>query len=232
MRTLTTITALALLPTLAAAQLNNMGFETGAPVVGGPAFPVGQWAFDNSAFVPTTSGIVPLGGVRMLQFINTSPGGPSGLVSSDVVQIVDLTAPAYQSIISTGAGVANGRIRVNRVKQNAAGTVDTSFGLILYAFSNLANAQSLTSPTATLSNGILSDNNPNSWQPINTSLALPIGTQYLGFRLGALENNLNNASGIEFDGHFADNARLRIVPAPGTAALAGLGGLLAFRRRR
>lgn len=231
MRTAVTLAALSLLPGLAAAQLVDPSFES-PTAPGGPAFALGQWTFDNSASVPTTLGIVPAHLNRMIQFINTSPGGPSGLVSCDVVQIVDLTAPAYQALITAGTAQANGGYLVNRIPQNAAGNIDTAFYIQMYAFSNLANAQLLNSPTASLSTSLLSDANPVSWEPLSLTLNLPTSTQYLGFRIGTVENVFNDSSGTEFDGHFGDMARLTIVPAPGAAALAGLGGLLAFRRRR
>ncbi|CAG0952945.1 hypothetical protein PHYC_00300 [Phycisphaerales bacterium] len=221
-----------LLASSAQAQLNDAGFDTGSPAVGGTPFPVGQWAFDNCAFVGPTSGITPFSGPRMLQFINTAPGGPSGLVSCDVVQIVDVTSPTMQAMIAPGTGVAGGTVLVNRVGQNAAGTVDTGFGLLLYAFATLGDAQNLNSPLATMSQGLISDNNPATWEPIAVSLNLPAATQYIGFRLGANENVLNNGSGVEFDGHFADQADLRVIPTPSALALLGLGGVCLTRRRR
>jgi len=66
-------------------------------------------------------------------------------------------------------------------------------------------------------------------------LSLPSGTTYLALRLTARENILNNSSGTEFHGHYADDVTLDVVPEASTLALMGLGlavGLLFTRRRR
>lgn len=216
-------------------QLNNPGFETGTASPGLPLFPVGAWAFDNHAFVTAENGITPAGGARMLKFLNSSPNSSaSSLVTCDVLQIVDLTGGPWSALIATGTAVANGTVLVNRVPQNAAGTVDTSFGLRLWSFSSLVDAQSLSNPTATVQTPLVnSDNNPQTWEAIGASLALPVGTQYLAFYLYASENSLNEVTGtLEYHGHYADEADLRIVPSPGALALVAAGGLVGLRRRR
>lgn len=215
----------------ALAQLNNPGFETGAPSVGGGPFPVGVWRYDTHNFVPTTAGITPLAGNRMLQFIDTNPGSGGGL-SCDVFQMVDLSA--FTGVISAGGASAAGSIFVNRVALNADGTpADNGYVMILYAFANLANASTLASPLNTVTTSLNSDANPLTWQAMVANLTLPTNTTALVFRISAIENVTNDPGpNNEFAGHFADQADLRIVPGPGPIALACLGTLAVLRRRR
>lgn len=93
---------------------------------------------------------------------------------------------------------------------NDFGNWDTSSGDAIALFSNPV----LGVPTGYVSGDPLS----SSATKFGTTLAA------LGFAEGVYVTTLTN-------GNFSDSVRV-IIPAPGTAALLGLGGMLAMRRRR
>ncbi|GJQ28627.1 MAG: hypothetical protein HBSAPP03_05110 [Phycisphaerae bacterium] len=213
-----------------AATVFNPSFEFGVPVMGGPL--TTDWRWDTHNFVTAENGITPAAGVQMLKFLETSTGfGPGPGVVCDVFQIVDLTSPADQAIISTGFGNITVSALFNRVAGPVPSPVDTRFDINVRSHSTLANAQSLTATN--FGNSMLfSDANLQTWEGLATSISLPVGTQYITIHLAAVEDVINDSTGVEFHGHYADDVRLSLVPAPGPVALAGLGGLLALRRRR
>lgn len=213
-----------------AATVFNPSFEFGAPVMGGPL--VTDWRYDTHNFVTAENGITPAAGNQMLKFLETSTGGgPSAAVVSDVFQVIDMTSLADQAIISTGFGSVSIGALFNRVAGPVPSPVDTRFDLNIRSHTSLANAQALTS-TGFASNTLISDSILTTWEALTTTLALPVGTQYITLHLAAVENVVNDWTGPEFQGHYADDVRMTLTPAPGAAALAGIGGLLAFRRRR
>ncbi len=212
-----------------AATVFNPSFEFGAPVMGGPL--VTDWRWDGHNFVTAENGITPAAGNQMLKFIDTSGGGSSAAIVSDIFQIIDVSSLADQAIISTGFGSVTIGAVFNRVAGPVPSPVDTRFDLNIRSHTSFANAQALTS-SGLASNTLLSDASLNSWEALTTTLALPVGTQYITLHLAAVENVVNDSGPPEFHGHYADDVRMTLVPAPGAAALAGLGGLLAFRRRR
>lgn len=213
-----------------AATVFNPSFEFGTPVMGGPL--VTDWRYDTHNFVTAENGITPAAGNQMLKFLETSPGGgPSAAIVCDVFQVIDMTSLADQAIISTGFGSVTIGALFNRVAGPVPSPVDTRFDLNIRSHTSLANAQALAS-TGLASNTLISDSILTTWEALTTTLALPAGTQYITLHLAAVENVVNDSTGPEFQGHYADDVRMTLTPAPGAAALAGIGGLLAFRRRR
>lgn len=212
------------------AVVANPGFETGTPVIGGSLNL--NWSGDVHNFVTAENGITPAGGAQMLKFIASSSGGPSGAIVSDVIQIVDFTSALDQAVITAGGASVNGSVLFNRVRDTLQpNIVDTQFNFFLRSHATYADAVSLIS-TNTGSNVLFSDSNLLSWETVNAVLTLPTNTQYVTIHLGMVENVLNDTAGPEFQGHYADEVSLTLVPAPGAAALAGLGALLVARRRR
>lgn len=211
------------------AVVNNPGFEVGVAAPGAPI--VANWCYDNHAFVTAENGITPAAGQRMLKFVSTSPTGPGGVVC-DVFQAIDLSSPADQAVITGGGASLNVSALFNRVLDTPAPSiVDTRFRIGLFAATSFANAQSLTNIGSNYVD-LYSDSNLATWETINNTLALPTSTQWAVIHLAAVENVLDENSGIEFQGHYADEVRLTLVPAPGSMALVGLGGVLCARRRR
>lgn len=207
----------------------NPSFEFGTPVMGGPL--VTDWRWDTHGFVTAENGITPASGNQMLKFIDTSGGGSGPGVVSDIFQIVDLTSPADQAVISTGFGAISIGAVFNRVPGPVPSPVDTRFDINVRSHTSYANAQSLAA-SGLASNTLLSDGNLNTWEALTTTLALPIGTQYITIHLAAVENVVNDSGPPEFQGHYADDVRLTLTPAPGAVGLACLGGLFVSRRRR
>lgn len=229
-RTLSLCALLALASGTQAATVFNPSFEFGVPVMGGPL--VTDWRYDTHNFVTAENGITPAAGNQMLKFLETSPGGGSGpAIVCDVFQILDFTSPADQALISSGFGSVTIGAVFNRVAGPVPSPVDTRFDINIRSHTSYANAQSLAS-TGLASNTLISDSILTTWEALTTTLALPVGTQYVTLHMTAVENVVNDSTGPEFQGHYADDVRMTVTPAPGAVALAGLGGLLTLRRRR
>ena len=214
----------------ASGQVVNPSFEFGAPYGVGP-LQMNQWGYDGVSFVTAQFGITPASGQQMLKAEATSGNFAGGLVC-DVFQIIDLTSPANQAIITAGGASGLTSVLCNRVSSAIAANIDTRFDINIRSHTSLANAQVLTS-TGLASGTLLSDNNQASWEAVSASLALPTTTQYVTIHLAFVENVIDdNVTGSEFRGNYMDDASFTLVPAPGSLALAGLGGVVALRRRR
>lgn len=215
--------------TAAAVTVNNPGFEVG---VATPSTPIGTaWSYDTHSFVAAENGITPAAGNRMLKFIDTSWGGPGGVVC-DVFQALDLTSPADQAIITGGGASLNVGAVFNRVLDTPAPNItDNRFRIGLYACTSFTNAQSLIN-TGNNYVDLFSDSNLATWEPISNTLPLPTSTQWVVIHLAAVENVLDDPTSPEFRGHYADEVRATLTPAPASLALLGAGGVLAGRRRR
>ena len=211
--------------------LTNPGFEVpeqtneGLPA-GSPYF--GNWIGDNSEIVTAQDGIVPFEGTRMLQMLNTQPGGAFYTTSGELFQLVDLSA--YVGAIRAGGVMLDGSIQVNRITGDA--TTDTSFSLRLWAMSRARTAPgsfvalSSSEGLATETTSTIVDADPGSWQLVSAVLDLPVETDYAILQFAFDENVSNDGSGIEFDGHYMDAATLTLsaVPEPSTIVLLILGG--------
>ena len=217
-------------PAGAANLVVNGGFESGAPVIGSRPTTFGQWRGDRVGYTHAENGIAPPEGTTMLRFFNTSGGSPSGTSdTSQYWQNIDLSS--FASAISTGNARLSASAVFNRIAGNAQ--TDTEMGLQVFARSG---SPSLFTELASAGNSILSDSDPNSWELVALSnFILPPGTTFVQFELDAYENNFNNASNPEFDGHYADDVivTLTVVPEPDGSALCAVGTaliLLAGRR--
>lgn len=226
----TSAIALSLLSAAASGQVVNPSFEFGAPYLGGP-LQMNQWGYDGVSFVTAEFGISPASGQRMLKAVATSGNSAGGLVC-DVFQIIDLTSPANQAIITAGGASGLTSVLANRISSTIAANIDTRFDINIRSHANFADAQVLTS-TGLASGTLFSDSNQASWEAVSASLVLPTTTQYVTIHLAFVENVIDdNITGSEFRGNYMDDATFTLVPAPGSLALAGLGGVVALRRRR
>lgn len=188
--------------------LGNAGFETVVSVDGSPPGVAGQWFADANEIVTAQNGITPSEGTRMLRLVHTSPGNTQDGSSSDTMQIIDVSTAASQ--IAAGNFYAAFSARVNRVAGNSQ--TDTQFMLSLRAYSgSLSSHDFADSPVAAKSVTLISDSDPSTWQTLGTALTLPAGTTYVVAVVSAVENVTDNAhSGIEFDGHYADDAKFHL----------------------
>jgi len=221
---------LSILTAAASGQVVNPSFEFGVPYVGGP-LQIGAWGYDGVSYVPAEFGITPAAGQQMLKAIATNGSFAGGLVC-DVFQVIDLTSPADQAIITAGGASGLTSILANRLSSATAANIDTRFDINLRSHTSFANAQALTS-TGLASGTLFSDNNQASWESVSANLVLPTSTQYVTIHLAFVENIVDdNITGSEFRGNYMDVATFTLVPAPGALALAGLGGVVMLRRRR
>lgn len=187
--------------------LVNGGFESNEALGGGQATGFGDWKRDQASTVSTENGITPYAGSRMLKFLGTSDVGASSATDSDVAQYVDLSA--YASAISLGNVSVEVKTRFNRVAGTAS--TDTAFGTFLIArHGTVQSGGGLADNTVMLT----SDSDTSTWQEVTNTLTLPAGTTNLFVNLIASENVVNNTTGTEFDGHYADDVRLTINVAP------------------
>ena len=131
--------------------------------------------------------------------------------------------------IAAGTARASASFYANRVAGDAG--TDTRFGLRLAAFRAdqfpVVNLGYLADSAVVFD----TDADPSTWELVAPpELVLPTDTGYLAMVIFAFENvDLDTT----FDGHFADEAWVTIVPEPSTALLLSLGllGIAAKRRR-
>lgn len=187
--------------------LANPGFEGAAPELTLPGGP-GVWGGDLASSAAAENGIVPFEGFSMLRFDGTFWSCPEGGTGSDIHQLVS-PAPAPGSR-------ARLLLRVNRVTGDAM--TDTDFHVRLRAYSgdplSFDENEPLTPvPLAEEISVLHSDGDPSTWEEVAVELLVPEGTTYLGVVMSAVENVFNDHTCPfgEFDGHYADDARLIVV---------------------
>ncbi|MHC4756613.1 MAG: PEP-CTERM sorting domain-containing protein [Planctomycetota bacterium] len=214
-----------ILPVCHATNLvTNPGFETPETTNGGWPSTYGDWYGDYSSIVGTSSGVIPYGGSYMLQLKGTSWGsGASSANACQVPQIVDISS--FASLIASGNAVVTASAYFNRVSGDAQ--TDTQVGISVFAYEG--SPSSYPSDRA-VSNWLLrenaffdSDDDPGTWELCELQMTLPTNTDYIVIDIQARENIYNDISGTEFDGHFADNVTVEVVPEPATLLLFALG---------
>ena len=219
----------------------NSSFETpevttgvGNPVQGRLPTTFGDWKGDDSSIVlGTQQGIDPLSGSAMLQFLfSFNSGHAEGTTGSEVHQLVD--ASAFAPNIAAGEALASASFYANRIAGDSQ--TDTSFQVRLGAYAGIpadfpTNAGNFIQREIV---EIFTDSDTNTWELVSVGMVLPTGTDYLAITILSHENIFNDTSGTEFDGHYADNASLTIIPEPSTGLLvaAGLLALASYRRGR
>jgi hypothetical protein len=202
----------------------NDSFETTEPTSGGQPVIYGDWRGDYSSIVGATSGISPLGGSQMLQFLGTSHNDGGNTDTSEIHQIINITS--FEGLVSTGSAVASASAYFNRV----TGDVQTDTWMYVSIFAYQGNPDSF--PTQWENNthltradvGFYSDSDLLTWEQATCHLILPTNTDFIVVGLNVAENVYNDYSN-EFDGHFADMASVEIVPEPSTVLLMIFGSV-------
>jgi hypothetical protein len=171
----------------------------------------GNWRGDPAAVVGTEMGIVPHAGATMLKFVATGAGASLETTTGQLWQVLDLSGQAAS--IESGA-VASACVSAwfNRIEGPLA---DQRFDLRIIAFDgNPAELQArydtgrwLAEATAPLLSV------PNRWQQVVAQLTLPTGTTHLLVEIVASEDTQNDAEGVEFAGHYADDLFLGFAGA-------------------
>jgi len=208
----------------------NSSFETTEITSGGPPTTYGDWNGDYSSIVGATSGINPLGGSKMLQFLGTSYGDGGSGVTAEVQQIIDISS--YRSLISAGQATASASAYFNRVAGDSQ--TDTLMYLVILAYagdpSSFPTQYANNSYLAVEESAVFTDSDPITWEQASCQLTLPTNTDFIVIGLNASENVYNDTFLNEFDGHFADMASVEIVPEPATLLLLGLGTVMLKKR--
>ena len=239
MKRIYTILAAILLPTAAFCEPVNLvinpSFETVESI--GDSLPsnYGNWSGDDGTIVTAENGIIPLDGIRMLRFDATSPLGPSETGNTgEVRQIINISG--FKDMILTGNAVAQASAYYNRVSGDMQ--TDNGFTVELTAFDGSPStfpsrwiAQTYDAALAwAVSDGLVTDSNPLTWELCNVRLNLPVNTEFLVVGVKSHENIYNDAVFPEFDGHYADKVSLQIVPEPATILLLSFGAVLALKK--
>jgi hypothetical protein len=160
------------------------------------------WEGDLFAIVGAENGITPNGGASMLRFDGTVAAGASSQFAAAIDQTVDVTD--YASLIATGTASVHLNAFFNRVDLDAE--TDNLLGLLLDAQD--AGGSTLSSGLMTLS----SDGDVATWEPLQSSLVLPLGTTQVRIQLNAFENVFPDLVAPEFDGHYIDDVEFWLSP--------------------
>lgn len=175
----------------------------------------GDWLGDDSEIVTEENGIVPFEGSQMLHFISArmKKNDPNELIASDMFQLIDMSM--FSSDIATGLVTASASGYFNRVTGNAE--TDTAFFIDIFAFTGTPDLfpekYDNGNWLAFARERIYSDSDPNTWEPVFVNLLLPTDTDFIAVHIFPLENVVNDTSGVEFDGHYADMVQLGIKVA-------------------
>ena len=167
------------------------------------------WDAENAAIVTESPGIEVCSAGRMLQFIATSPDGPSADTFSEVVQLIPLT-----DYVIDGRTV-RAQMLVNRLDQN----IDREFILSLRAMAGDPADYSRTERDNYLALNFFrfyADFDQTTWETVRAELNLPDGTDYLALEIAASEDLFNETNEPEFAGHFADLVEVAIVQPSGS----------------
>lgn len=165
----------------------------------------GTWGGDVANIAGPEQGVRPAAGTRMLRFLYTSHAAHAkSSNTSEVVQIVDLSP--YQEIIGTGEATITASALFNRAADGKK--ADTRFGVSIFAYSGKMSEHTWLRENgehlARSSGTVVTDDDPATWQPAETVLKLPAGTDFVTVTISANENVHNDETGTEFSGHYAD----------------------------
>lgn len=193
------------------------------------------WSGDITAVVGAQEGITPFEGVQMIHFIHTTARGPAGgVIGSELWQIIDLSA--YRGLIDSGRALAHAEGWFNRVGGEDP-DIDTQFSIVLSAYAGAPGdfpGMWRQSELALVEGFAYTDGDTRTWEMATTSMLIPAHADFLVYRITATENVFDDASGVEFHGHYGDAFSLEIseVPAPASLAMLLSGALAVTARRR
>ncbi len=201
-------------------RLQNPSFEQGGSFAGFPT-DYGAWGGDRVYGTKENAnwGIWPFDGSLQLQFDATGLGGAIGDTTSDAWQLVDLSA--YAADLARGQLTAWASSRFNRIARDAQ--TDTQFHIELAALAGQPSEfeqQLAAGPIASARTVIATDSDPESWQEATVVFDVPAHADYLAVRITAHEDVFDDDR-YEFDGHYADDARLILLTPLDKPSVAG-----------
>ena len=184
--------------------LLNGGFERDRLQRGWPNG-YGLWGGDVARIVGAENGITPRAGLGMLRFVYTGFAQPSLATTCEVMQVVNVRP--YERAIRAGRATAAATSQVNRVAGGAR--TDTLFGIRLFAYAGRVRdhwaLRDMGRHLDRSSAALFADADPATWEKLTTTMSLPRKTDFLVVQVQANEDIRNEVSGVEFDGHYADN---------------------------
>ncbi len=190
--------------------LGNEGFEK-ARVTGSWPTICGIWGGDKAELLGAQQGVAPCEGRRMLRFHHTNYSRPDASNGAQVLQVIDVSN--FREAIRAGRACVVASALFNRVAGDAQ--TDTRFGLTLLAHSGSPTQHArLKKPIRLEYAVIVADSNPGTWEKLAASMPLPTDTGFLAIQLMAVEDIFNDTAGVEFDGHYVDDAFLTVVVEP------------------
>jgi len=198
--------------------LVNGGFEANEALGGGMPTAFGDWRNEQAQMVTAENGVTPFAGTRMLEFTGTAIAGGSTDDTSAVVQHVPMDS--YSAAIAQGGVAVSVGARFNRIA-----ATDSQFLIELVAYNGTASSPGTV--LNALSQSLLTDDDPATWEALTCSISLPVGTTMLAVYVSARENLNNNPSSPEFDGNYADAVTLTVTVGPDIQVEQPVGTVLA-----
>ncbi len=229
-------TSISLAPASARADIvNDGGFEISNATALQLPTEYALWSGDVVEIVTAREGIVPFEGSQMVHFMYSTPRGPrGGIIGSELWQIIDISA--YRGLIDSGRALATAEGWFNRVGGEDP-NIDTQFSIVLSAYAGSPGdfpGMWKQSEMALVEGFAYTDGDTRTWEIATASMLIPVAADFLVYRITATENVFDDASGVEFHGHYGDAFSLRIteVPAPASLAMLLSGALAVSTRRR
>lgn len=218
---LTLTASAALLSTAPITQAANLlidpGFEDPTNLQGlgttVSSFPAnqGKWGTENGVISTTQDGVTPLGTTMLSMQPQSS--------HTQTFQFTNLSS--YAADIAAGNATFNMSAMYNTGgPHNATAYIEAQFYTASGWGSTVGSA---------ISGSLVLDNDPNTWEQISASGAIPVGAVWMHTQVLYRGDTMDSSPG------FVDNASLEItnIPEPSSTALLGLGGIgLILRRKR
>ncbi len=181
---------------------------------------LGVWA-DEAANIttggaPDSAGVIPyLGSTKMLRITGTGSAWQT-------VQLTDLSSiPGGATAIDTGLETYD----LNAFFTTGKGATGTLTGQVILSF---YSGPALTGLIRTDNAALVLDGDPATWENIQKTGTVPIGTRYFLSQVVYRDNTGQMGT----NAGFVDAASLTVIPEPSSLALLGLGASTLFLRRR
>jgi hypothetical protein len=218
----------------------NGSFETQTTIPGYQPSTAGVWQGDPAHIVTAELGVTPFDGSRMLGFLGSHPNHSIDGINGGVWQLVDLAS--LRTFIDTGQGTATLSAAFNRADSAANDRLEMRLSAYAGDVSTFPTqyrdfgAGSLQ--TSSVAHTI--DANPNSWEVLTTTLALPTSTEFLAIEFVVWDDaglpNPQEFIGVYVDGVSLTSNAAAPIPEPASVAvwsvLAMVGIGFGWRKKR